>query len=118
MAIQPIDLQTLFTQLEKVGKSQAAQRDGTLIQQAIQSVEVQRRTQENIQSVNAPQETGRGAEEIGDRNARRRRGGEDEGSRDQDEADGKTGETEKGESPPGASVFRDPALGKYIDFTG
>jgi hypothetical protein len=109
MAIQPIDLQTLFTQLEKVGKTQASQKEGAMIQQAIQSVNIQRRTDENIQSVNEAQDTGRGAEEIGDRNARRRQAEEDGKGRKEGE-----GEEEK----PAASVFRDPALGKYIDFTG
>ncbi|MDR3173084.1 MAG: hypothetical protein LBU19_02430 [Treponema sp.] len=107
MAIQPIDLQTLFTQLEKVGKAQASQKEGAMIQQAIQSVNIQRRTDENIQSVNETQDTGRGAEEINDRNARRHQAEEEEGGR---------GEGEKEESK--APVFRDPALGKYIDFTG
>jgi hypothetical protein len=109
MAIQPIDLQTLFTQLEKVGKTQASQKDGALIQQAIQSTAIQRRTEEQIQSVNEAQDTGRGAEGINGRNARRRQGEEEEGNRGRDKED---------DEEPEASVFRDPALGKYIDFTG
>jgi hypothetical protein len=109
MAIQPIDLQTLFTQVEKVGKAQASQKEGVMIQQAIHSVTLQRRTDENIQSVNETQDTGRGTEEINDRNAHRRQTEEDGGDRGREE-----GEDEKSK----ASVFRDPALGKYIDFTG
>jgi ribosomal protein L12E/L44/L45/RPP1/RPP2 len=110
MAIQPIDLQILFTQLEKVGKAQAFQKDGTLIQQAIQSVEQQRRTDENIRSVNEAQDTGRGTEEISDRNAHRRQAGEEEaGSRE---------EKEEEEERAGVPVFKDPSLGKYVDFTG
>jgi hypothetical protein len=109
MAIQPIDLQTLFTQLDKVGKAQASQKEGVLLQQAIQSVEIQRRTDENIRSVNEAQDTGRGTEEINDRNAHRRQAGEGEGR-----PHGGEGEEEQG----GVSVFRDPALGKYVDFTG
>ncbi|MDR0730978.1 MAG: hypothetical protein LBF63_04860 [Treponema sp.] len=109
MAIQPIDLQTLFTQVEKVGKTQAFQKDGTLIQQAIQSVETQRKTEENIRSVNEAQDTGRGTEEISDRNAHRHQSGEDEG---------RQGKEEEEEEQTGASTFRDPALGNYVDFTG
>jgi hypothetical protein len=109
MAIQPIDLQTLFTQLEKVGKAQASQKEGAMIQQAIQSVTIQRRTDENIQSVNETRDTGRGAEEIKDQNGRRRQAAEDEGAGEREE-----GEGEKPKIP----VFRDPALGRYIDFTG
>jgi hypothetical protein len=110
MAIQPLDLQTLFTQLEKVGKTQAFQKDGALIQQAIQSVETQRRTDENIRSVNEAQDTGRGTEEIADRNAHRRHAGEEEGG----QREGEGAEEEQ----PVAPVFRDPALGNYVDFTG
>jgi hypothetical protein len=109
MAIQPIDLQTLFTQVEKVGKAQASQKEGLMIQQAIQSAEIQRRTDANIQSVNETQDTGRGAEEISDRNARRRRAGEEEAKKDG---------AEEEEERSGVPVFRDPALGRYVDFTG
>jgi hypothetical protein len=110
MAIQPIDLQTLFTQLEKVGKTQASQKDGALIQQAIQSVAIQRRTDENIRSVNEAQDTGRGTEAVNDRNAHKRQAEEEgQAGREQGEEDQETAK---------ASLFQDPALGKYIDFTG
>jgi hypothetical protein len=109
MAIQPIDLQTLFTQVEKVGKAQASQKEGVLIQQAIQSIEIQRRTDENIQSVNEAPDTGRGTEKVGDRGARKHAGEDGAGK-----GGGKGGEDER----PGAPVFHDPALGRYVDFTG
>jgi hypothetical protein len=111
MAIQPIDLQALFTQVEKVGKTQASQKEGLMIQQAIQGAQIQRRTDENIQSVNEAQDTGRGTEEISDRNAHKRNGSHQGG-----DEEGRSGEGE--ELPPKIPVFRDPALGKYIDFTG
>ncbi|MDR3193437.1 MAG: hypothetical protein LBT87_10265, partial [Treponema sp.] len=93
----------------KVGKTQAFQKEGTLIQQTLQSVETQRRTDENIRSVNEAQDTGRGTEEINDRNAHRHQSGAQAG---EGEAGHQAGEGE------GASVFRDPALGNYVDFTG
>jgi hypothetical protein len=110
MAIQPIDLQTLFTQLEKVGKAQASQKDGALIQQAIQSGTIQRRTDENIRSVNEAQDTGRGAEEISDRNAHKRQ--------TEEEGQGGREAAEEDREKPKTPVFQDPALGKYVDFTG
>jgi hypothetical protein len=111
MAIQPIDLQTLFTQLDKVGKSQAAQREGLAVQQAMQGVQLQRKTEERIQSVDQAQDTGDGAEKINDRN---RRGGS-----------GAKGQNGKGESPAEAGeeaeqdlpVIRDPSLGRNIDIS-
>ncbi|MDR0998271.1 MAG: hypothetical protein LBL70_04325 [Treponema sp.] len=112
MAIQPIDLQTLFTQMDKVGKLQASQKEGLALQQAIQSVEIQRRTDEHIQSVNEAQNTGEGTERINDRNAKRQAGedgAESQGREDQGSGDiaGKT-----------ARVIRDPALGRNVDFSG
>ncbi|MDR2103956.1 MAG: hypothetical protein LBP42_07640 [Treponema sp.] len=117
MAIQPIDLQTLFTQLEKVGKTQAAQRDGLAIQQALQGIQMQKKTEEHIQSVNEAQNTGEGAEGINDRERRKKAGHETPGGEDaRDNLD------EGGEKKAGAekkiSVFRDPALGRNIDVSG
>ncbi|GHV87616.1 hypothetical protein AGMMS50255_9120 [Spirochaetia bacterium] len=110
MAVQPIDLQTLFTQLDKVGKDQASQKEGVAIQQSIQSRQMQKRTDEYIQSVNEAQDTGQGAEEINDRNARKGQHEEDTGDGDKKDA-----------APPAGgklAVFKDPTLGKNIDFSG
>jgi hypothetical protein len=116
MAIQPIDLQTLFTQMDKVGKSQALQKEGVAIQQSIQSLQIQKRTDALIQSVNEAQDTGQGTEQINDRNARKRQNAEGESSEESD----KTPVEEAKPAVPGAAirVFRDPALGKNIDFSG
>ena len=70
MAIAPIDLQTIFSQVDKVGKTQAAQKDGQALHQAIQGVQIQRKTEELIQQVNETQDTGDGAEKINDRTAK------------------------------------------------
>jgi len=110
MAIQPIDLQTLFTQLDKVAKTQTAQREGLAIQQAIQGVQIQRKTEEHIQSVNETQNTGDdGIEKVKER-----------GSQKQESAEGKKKEaghkeSEQEETP--ASVFCDPRLGRNIDIS-
>jgi hypothetical protein len=114
MAIQPIDLQTLFTQMDKVGKLQAAQKEGLALQQSIQSVEIQRRTDEHIQSVNEAQNTGEGTERINDRNAGKRQSGEEaagnEGGETEDSGDA-------AEKTP-VRVIKDPALGRNVDFSG
>jgi hypothetical protein len=106
MAIQPIDLQTLFTQVDKVGKAQTAQKDG-LIQQAIQGAQMERKTEERIQSVNETQNTGDGAEKVGDRGERGQAGGggkrreKDEEAREEEER----------------TIIRDPSLGRNIDIS-
>jgi hypothetical protein len=110
MAIQPIDLQALFSQVEKVGKLQANQKEGAQLQQAIQGALVQQKTEERIQSVNESQDVSQGPEKTKDRSARK--GREDTERRD--------GHGEDGEAPDDAdlSVIQDPSLGKHVDLSG
>jgi tRNA U54 and U55 pseudouridine synthase Pus10 len=111
MAIQPIDLQTLFTQIDKVGKEQINQKEGVHLQAALQGVQIQRKTDERDHSVNETRDAGEGAERIKDQNARRQ-GGEHPSGRQPDEKD--PDESGDGDSP----FIRDPALGKNIDISG
>jgi hypothetical protein len=113
MAIQPIDLQTLFTQVEKVGKSQASQKDGLAVQQALQGIQIQKKTEEQIQSVNEAQDTGEGAEKVNDRGPRKNQEDKADGERKDQTS---SGETEEEEDNP--AVIRDPALGRNIDISG
>ena len=108
MAIQPIDLQTLFTQVDKVAKTQSAQREGLAIQQAIHGVQLQRKTEEQIQAVNEAQNTGEdGAEKIKDR-----------GAQGQDSGEGKKNEQEyPAEEETQVPYFSDPRLGRNIDIS-
>ena len=107
MAIQPIDLQALFTQVEKVGKAQAAQREGVAIQQEIQGVQLQRKTEEHIKSVNEAQNTGEdGTEKVKEREAK---GHDAEGEKNKDPRH----HAEENE----AAVYSDPRLGNNIDIS-
>jgi len=106
MAIAPIDLQTLFTQLDKVAKTQSSQRESQVIQQAVQSVQHQRKTEEQIEQVNEAQNMGEGVEKVGDKKHGEQGEGKKKGR----------GQTEKkDEDQP--SVLRDPSLGKKIDIS-
>ena len=110
MAIQPIDLQTLFTQMDKVGKSQIAQREGAAIQHAIQGVQIQRKMEEHIQSVNETQNTGDdGAEKVKDRPAQK----EGKESGDGKKKENRRGNPEEEDIP----VISDPRLGRNIDIS-
>ena len=109
MAIQPIDLQTLFTQVDKVGRAQSAQKEGLAIQQAIQGAQMERKTEEQIQSVNQAQNTGDdGVEGVKDRRERGQAEGEEKKRQKDDEPalEGKKN-----------SVIRDPTLGRNIDIS-
>jgi hypothetical protein len=103
----------MFTQLEKVGKNQAAQKEGLAAHQVLQNVQMQRKTEEQIQSVNEARDAGEGAEKVNDRGSRQS-GGEDE----QEDRDARAagGDDEAGEVAPAA--IRDPALGRNVDISG
>jgi len=112
MAIQPIDLQTLFTQLDKVAKNQAMQREGQHIQESIQQIQIQRKNEQNIQSVNQSQDLGEEAEIIKDE---KRHGGRESngGARERqpEEEESQAAEEKR-------SIIRDPALGRNLDISG
>jgi hypothetical protein len=109
MAIQPIDLQTLFTQVDKVGKAQTAQREGFAVQQEMQGILHQRKLEENIRSVNQAQDMGEGTQKVKDRGARGQKGGKRE------RKEGEPAPDEEEET--NASVFRDPFMGRNIDIS-
>ena len=111
MAIQPIDLQTLFSQVDKVGRTQMAQREGVAMQQAIQGAEIQRKTDEQMQAVNETQNTGDdGAEKIKDRGPQAQDGGKGKKEQQKDEE-------HRPENEAQAVVFSDPRLGRNIDIS-
>ena len=109
MAIAPIDLQTLFTQLDKVSRTHASQKEGQAIQQAVQGVQLQKKLEEEINQINEAQNTGEGAEKVKDQrhdaNGEQQHGGK---KKDSDQ-NGDNGET--------AFVLSDPSLGKNIDIS-
>ena len=110
MAIQPIDLQAIFSQIDKVGRTQSALREGQQIQDTLQQVQSQKKLEENVQSVNEAQKMGEEAETIKDGKGQ---GASQGGGRETaGEKDGSDTEKEKPE------FIRDPALGRNIDITG
>jgi len=112
MAIQPIDLQALFSQMDKVAKSQIMMREGQQIQESIQQIQIQRRNEQNIQSVNQAQDMG---EEAGIIKDDKRQGGRENksGAREKRPQDDESGEAEEKQD-----LIRDPALGRNIDISG
>ena len=106
MAIAPIDLQTLFTQLDKVGKTHVSQKEGQSIQQAVQGIQIQKKTEELIQQVNEAQNTGEGAQKVND-HGQRQGGRGNSGKRQKEEVEDETP----------SSVLRDLSLGKNIDIS-
>ncbi|GAB1484401.1 hypothetical protein MASR2M78_32190 [Treponema sp.] len=110
MAIQPIDLQVLFTQLDKIGKQQAVLKEGAQIQQSLQGAADQRKLDDQVRSVNKAQDSGEGAERVKDRSPRHERGYSENEKKEKNEKN--DAEEDKSE------VVKDPSLGKNIDLSG
>jgi hypothetical protein len=106
VAIQPIDLQVMFNQLDNVGKTQASQKDGLMLQQTLQNIQIQEKTEANIRSVNESQDTGDGAEAVNERDRRKQEAGE-----------GKYPKKKKDKQGQQPQLW-DPLLGKNIDISG
>jgi len=104
----PIDLQTLFSQTNTVGKEQAAQKEAAPTAQSLQASQLVQKTEQRDNAVNETQHQEQGPEQVKGRTRR-----EPGASREK----GKRG---KPTTPPEQKkdVFRDPELGKNIDVTG
>ena len=108
MAISPLDLQTLFTQMDKVGKQEAAQRDGAALFQSIQQAKVQQQTDERLRAVNEAQNMGEGTEAVKDKTG---------GQAEQKDQHNRTAEGAEEKAEKDNIVFQDPNLGKNLDFS-
>jgi hypothetical protein len=118
MAVQSIDLQVMFSQLDKVGKEQSALREGAAIQKAIAGDREAQKLTQNIESVNAAAE-GNDPENAGNRQLERLKEREGHGSKDErppyNKAQKASGSAVTGE---GIVVIDDPMVGKHIDIEG
>ena len=104
MSLQPIDLQTLFSQLSNVSREQAALRDGLVQQQALVGNEILRKSEQEQHTVTESDEVADGPENVHD---------DDESqSKEEERKRKRRREQEKRE------VFREPYLGKNVDLSG
>ena len=109
--MQPLDLQALFSQVDKVGRTQAFIREGQQMQDALHQADTQRKLEQNVHSVNQSQNMGEEANTIRDENrqgARAQYMGVEKKENDEED------ETEK----EGPEYIKDPALGKNLDISG
>ena len=108
--MQPLDLQALFSQVDKVGRTQAFIREGQQMQDALHQADTQRKLEQNVQSVNQAQNMGEEAASIRDEN----RGGREAYSYKEHQ---KSDEQEEAEEVQ-PDKFKDPALGRNLDIQG
>lgn len=106
MPFLPIDMQTMFAQMNQVGKEQSIQREITPLLQSLQGTEIARRTEQQDTSVNETREISDGVEKVSDENTGERKR-QKSSEKHQDFLQKKEKE-----------VFTDPNLGHYIDIIG
>jgi hypothetical protein len=106
MALQPIDLQILFSQLDSVAKDAAAQKDGLMLRAAITASALERKIEEKSRSVNEMRDSG---EELETLNSEKKQNPEKNAGRKF---------AQKGGVQDAGPFFRDPSLGNYIDIKG
>ncbi|GHT79828.1 hypothetical protein FACS1894130_09760 [Spirochaetia bacterium] len=116
MPLQPIDLQTLFTQLDKVGKDQSVHKEGVQIQASVQGAQIQKKADVRAHSVNEAQAAGDGPERIKDRNGRRQRSRQFSTTGENTEGDFDDSDRRSAAPPPG--IISDPDLGRNLDVSG
>jgi hypothetical protein len=103
----PIDLQTLFTQANQVGREQAVQKDALPQAQSLQGSQMAQKTEQRDNAVNETADQQEGTEQVKDR---KRRGAE----RRRGKGAKKDGPAEQ---PAQKSVVSDPALGRNVDIS-
>ncbi|MDR0662555.1 MAG: hypothetical protein LBF80_00540 [Spirochaetaceae bacterium] len=107
MAMQPIDLQILFSRLDTVAKETSAQTDGLTLRGAINASAFEKRNEEKSRSVNEAQDTDNELEALSS--------GKNQDSKNKSAKQKSQKENAKQDK---RRFFHDPSLGNYIDLTG
>ncbi len=110
--IRPLDLQTMYMNLDKVGKEQAQNRDNVHNQQL---AEAQKLSQEDELMRHSVNKTETGAQTSDGNPGNVKADARGKGGRRQLLPGEKPAPEEREETPEG---FKDPRLGKHIDLTG
>jgi len=111
MGIQPIDLQTLYSQLGNVSKTVAFQQQGIPLQNAIQQEEQTKRLQQKREAVEAAAGYDEGPAGV--------KNDKESAPDTQEQKDKKKrGENETEDDGKVFEVIKDPRLGQHIDISG
>ncbi len=108
MAIQPLDLQTLFSRLDKVSRDQAVLRNAEIQNQEAVGRSIEQKTAMKSHSVQESEEIQDGPEKVHD---------DDESQQDKRQHPSGQRRNQMPEREEEAPL-RDPDLGRNIDFSG
>ncbi len=114
--IRPLDLQTLYMNLEKIGKEQAVSKEAVAQAQANQ---VQRLQKEHDQGQHAVGRTNPTVGAEGDTSVKVKADSQNPGSGEQAKPrSGAPASQEEPEKEKKDSTWKDPELGKHVDLSG
>ncbi|MBN1698321.1 MAG: hypothetical protein JW881_12475 [Spirochaetales bacterium] len=108
MPLLPIDLQTMFSHLNQVGKEQAIQKDVSPLHQSLQGSEIAKETIDKDATVNETHDIGDGVEKVNEEENRKE-------NRNRNRKREKEKEALKKEQ---RKMFRESHLGHHIDIIG
>lgn len=113
MGIQPIDLQTLYAQMEKVGKAQVQQQAAD---KNAREAELAKNRQDAEKRVTTVQEAEAGEEQTGI--VRERKESSENGAPEYHARQGAQDEDQEEPEHDEREIIRDPDLGSHIDISG
>jgi hypothetical protein len=112
MGLQPLDLQTMYTQLDKISKNAVAEQQGAQLARAMRQDETQKQEFLRSETVKELQTDKEAVSAVDDRGGRN--------SREQQKRKHKKPDDSTGEEPESATrtVFTESYLGQHIDVSG
>lgn len=113
--IRPLDLQTLYMNLEKVGKEQAQSKEA---QAQAQSHQVQKMQKEHDQGAHAVGKTNPTVGAEGDTSVKVQADGRQPGSGEPGRQKAGSQASDEAEEKKKDTAWKDPELGKHVDLSG
>lgn len=115
MGIQPIDLQTLYTQMDKVGKAQLSQQAAAQQAKDAADADVRKTAEAKAKTVQGPDSENEFAGKVSERNGGGQNGGDGKMKKNNGDAPGAEngGETPRAETEP----LHDAGVGGKIDIS-
>lgn len=112
MALHPIDLQTLYTQLENVSKGVAFQQQGLQLREAVQQDNYGKQLMEKEKTVKEAAQEESEAARVKDQHKRRQNSNDSSDAKNKHEEEAPAAEEQK------TTDIKDPRLGRLIDIQG
>ena len=116
MALNPLDLQVNFSQLNQVGKQQTLAKDSEVIRQDQLSEQVKKEGDKIVEDVPETRDLDEGPGKIKDEEKKKNLSNKNKEKKD--DKDDKDDKNKKNEMTEEKSKFKDPDLGQKIDIIG